>query len=178
VPGNVVAVVDTRIVNVATQTVRGADLNVNYRVDAGPGNTFLFLNAAYLDLTERDTPQSPLQTLSGLAFYPPKFRARAGVTWKPASWSLTTAVNYLAHESNTQVLPAESVASWTTVDASVRYVPTLKGIWRGLSVSLSALNVLNRDPPFVSSDIQGLNYDSSNASPLGRMITLQLSKEW
>jgi hypothetical protein len=38
--------------------------------------------------------------------------------------------------------------------------------------------VLNRDPPFVSSDIQGLNYDSSNTSPLGRMITLQLSKDW
>ncbi len=178
VPGNVVAVVDTRLVNVATQSVRGADLNGNYRIDAGPGNILLFLNAAYLDLTERDTPQSPLHTLSGLAFYPPKFRARAGVTWKPASWSLTAAINYLAHESNTQVLPAENVASWTTIDASVRYVPTLKGIWRGLSVNLSALNVMNRDPPFVSSDIQGLNYDSSNASPLGRMITLQLSKEW
>lgn len=178
VPGNVVAVVDTRLVNVATQTLRGADLNVNYRVDAGTRNTFLFLNAAYLDLTERDTPQSPLHTLSGLAFYPPKFRARAGATWKPASWSLTAAVNYLAHESNTQVLPAESVASWTTIDASVRYAPTLKGVWRGLSVNLSALNLLNRDPPFVSADIQGLNYDSSNASPLGRMITLQLSKEW
>lgn len=178
VPGNVVAVVDTRIVNVATQTVRGADLSANYRVDAGPGNTFLFLNAAYLDLTERDTPQSQLHTLSGLAFYPPKFRARAGVTWKPASWSLTAAVNYLAHESNTQVLPAEGVGSWTTIDASVRYAPSLKGVWEGLSVNLSALNILNRDPPFVSSNIQGLNYDSSNASPLGRMITLQLSKEW
>lgn len=178
VPGNVVAVVDARIVNVATQTVRGADLDVNYRVDAGAGDTLLFLNAAYLDLAERDTPQAALNTLSGLAFYPPKFRARAGVTWKPASWSLTAAVNYLGHELNTQVSPAENVASWTTIDASVRYAPTLKGIWRGLSVNLSALNVLNRDPPFVSSDIQGLNYDSSNTSPLGRMITLQLSKDW
>ena len=178
VPANVAAIVDARETNVASQTARGADLSINYRVDANASSTLLFLDGTYLDLTQVNTPQSPSQTLSGLAFYPPKYRVRTGVTWKPALWALTGTVNYLAHETNTQVLPAESVGSWTTIDASVRYAPPLKGIWGGFNFNLAVLNLLNRDPPYVLSSIQGLNYDSSNVSPLGRLITLQVSKEW
>ena len=67
---------------------------------------------------------------------------------------------------------------WTTIDASVRYMPPLKGIWGGLNFNLAVLNLLNRAPPYVLSSVQGLNYDSSNVSPLGRLVTLQVSKEW
>ena len=178
IPGNVAAIVDARETNVASQTARGADLSINYRMDANASSTLLFLDGTYLDLTQLNTPQSPSQTLSGLAFYTPKFRVRTGVTWKPALWALTGTVNYLARETNTQVSPAESVGSWTTIDASVRYAPPLKGIWGRLNFNLAVLNLLNRDPPYVLSSIQGVNYDSSNVSPLGRLITLQVSKEW
>jgi len=34
-PGNIGAIVDDRMVNVASQTARGADLNANYKIDAG-----------------------------------------------------------------------------------------------------------------------------------------------
>lgn len=176
--GDVAAIVDSRLRNVASQIARGADLSINYRVDAKASSTLFFLNGTYLDLKQINTPQSPTQTLSGLAFYPPKYRARTGVTWKPALWALTGIVNYLPRETNTQVSPAESVGSWTTIDASVRYAPTLKGIWGGLNFNLAALNLLNKNPPYVLSIVQGLNFDSSNVSPLGRLITLQVSKEW
>jgi outer membrane receptor protein involved in Fe transport len=177
-PARAVAVVDARLVNVASQTTRGADINIGYKIDAEASSTFLYLNGTYLHLTQRYTPQSPEQTLSGLAFYPPKFRMRTGVTWSPGSWALTGTVNYLARESNTQVTPSEDVGSWTTVDASVRYAPALPGAFAGLHFSVAALNVLNRDPPRVLTSITGLNYDSSNTSALGRYINLQVSKEW
>ena len=74
--------------------------------------------------------------------------------------------------------PAEAVGSWTTIDASLRYTPRLIGLWGGLNVNLSALNILNRDPPYATTQIKGLNYDSSNTSAMGRLITLQVSKEW
>jgi outer membrane receptor protein involved in Fe transport len=177
-PGSIAAVVDSRLVNVASQTARGADINVGYRIDAALGGTFLFLNGTYLDLTQRDTPQSPEQTLSGLAFYPPRFRVRTGVTWSPASWAFTGTVNYLAHENNTQITPIQEVGSWTTIDASVRYAPNLSGAFAGLHLSVAVLNAFDRNPPHVLTTIQGLNYDSSNTSPLGRFINLQISKEW
>lgn len=178
VPGNILAVVDARLVNVASQIVRGVDLNMDYRIDTTSSSTLIFVNGTYLDLTQRNTPQSPSQKLSGLAFYPSQFRARVGATWRPGSWALTGTVNYLAHETNTQVTPAEAVGSWTTIDASLRYSPRLTGLLGGLNVNLSALNILNRDPPYATTQIKGLNYDSSNMSAMGRLITLQVSKEW
>jgi iron complex outermembrane receptor protein len=178
-PATAVAVVDSRLLNVSTQTARGADFSIGYKIDAQAGCTFLFLNGTYLDLTQRYTPQSAEQTLSGLAFYPPKFRMRTGVTWNPGAWAFTGTVNYLARESNTQVTPSENVGSWTTVDASVRYTPVLSGAFAGLHFSVAALNVFDRDPPFLRTPFfAGLNYDSSNTSALGRFINLQVSKEW
>jgi iron complex outermembrane receptor protein len=178
-PGSIVAIADDRLVNVASQIAKGVDINATYKIDTSAGPALLFLNGTYLDLTQQDTPQSPEQTLTGLAFYPSKLRMRAGATWSPGAWAFTGTVNYLARETNTQVTPNEEVSSWTTVDASVRYTPAFHGAFAGLHFSVAAINVFDKDPPFIRiTFIPGLNYDSSNTSPLGRFISLQVSKEW
>jgi iron complex outermembrane receptor protein len=180
-PSKIGAIVDDRMVNVASQTARGADLNIDYQIGTGPNSGLLFLNGTYLDLTQQNTPQAPQQTQTGLAFYPAKFRARGGATWKLNSWALTGTVNYLPRETNNQVTPFQNVGSWTTVDASLRYAPVLPGILSGLHVSLAALNIFDRNPPLVllpTTVPQGFNYDSANTSPLGRFVSLQISKEW
>lgn len=178
IPGAIDDIVDYRLVNVATQTARGADLSAAYVFEQTLSKTLVFFNGAYLDLTQTNTPGSTEQTLSGLSFYPPKFRLRAGATWTRTAWAVTGTMNYLAHETNTQVVPSESVRSWTTVDASVRYAPDLKGLFGGMHFSLAVINILNKDPPYVLTQVQGLNYDASNASPLGRYVTMQMSKDW
>jgi iron complex outermembrane recepter protein len=180
-PSKIGAIVDTRMVNVASQTARGADLSIDYKFGAGSNDGLLFFNGTYLDLTQRNTPQGPGQTLSGLAFYPAKFRMRGGATWKLNAWALTGSVNYLPRETNNQVTPFQHVGSWTTVDASLRFAPGLPGVFSGIHFSLAVLNVFDRDPPFVrlpSVVPQGLNYDSSNTNPMGRFVSLQISKEW
>ena len=100
----------------------------------------MFLNGTYLDLIEKDTPQAPDQTLSGLAFYPAKFLARGGATWKLNSWALTGTVNYLPGETNNQVTPVQKVGSWTTADVSLRYAPVLPGVFSGIHFSVAVLN--------------------------------------
>jgi iron complex outermembrane receptor protein len=181
-PTQVGAIVEDRLINVARQAARGADLSVNYRFGTSSNGTSLFFNGTYLDLTQKNTPQLPEQTLSGLSFYPARTRLRTGATWKRASWALTSTLNYLASETNTQVTPTQSVGSWTTVDASVRYAPILSGFLGGLSFNLSAINLFDRNPPrvLIPPTVVGanLNYDSSNTSPLGRFIRLQVSKAW
>jgi hypothetical protein len=176
------AILEYRLVNVARQTARGADLTVNYKMGTDANGAVLFLNGAYLDLVQQDTPQSQTQTLSGLAFYPAKFRTRGGMTWNMNSWALTGTVNYLGREANTQVNPIQSVGSWTTIDASLRYAPTLPGFLSGLHFSLAAINICDRNPPrvLVPPTVQGidLNFDSSNTSPLGRFLNLSVSKQW
>lgn len=177
-PQNITAVVDDRMVNVARQTARGIDLTSNYSFDPGIGIMDLFLNGAYMDLTQQDSPTSPTRTLSGLAFYAPKFHFQGGATWKVSDLAYTVTTNYVSHEINGQVTPAQYVASWTTLDSSVRYAPRLKGMLSGLNLNLAVINIANRNPPYVQSAFAGLNYDPTNTSALGRYVTLQVSKEW
>jgi outer membrane receptor protein involved in Fe transport len=90
-------------------------------------------------------------------------------------------VNYLPGETNNQVTPLQKVGSWTTVDASLRYTPVLPGVLSGIHFSVAVLNAFNRDPPFVqlaTAVTPGLNYDSSNTNPMGRFVSVQISKEW
>ncbi len=176
------AIVDYRLLNVTSQTARGADLTASYKLGSNYNKAVFFANVAYLDLTEQETPQSVGQSLSGLSFYPAKFRSRGGASWKPGSWALTGTVNYLGRETNTQVEPIQRVGSWTTVDVSLTYAPVISGKLSGLHFSLAAINILDRDPPrvLIPQNFNGanLNYDSSNASPLGRFVSLSVSKQW
>jgi hypothetical protein len=176
------AILEYRLTNVSRQTARGADLSIKYKMGTEASGALFFVDGTYLDLTQQDTPQSPTETLSGLAFYPSKARVRGGGTGKLNSWALTGTVNYLARETNTQVSPDQAVGSWTTVDVSLRYAPTLPGVLSGLHFSLAAINIFDRNPPrvLIPSTVvgQNLNYDSSNASPLGRFVSLSMSMEW
>lgn len=180
-PSKIGAIVDARMVNVASQTARGTDLSINYKLGAESNAGMLFFNGTYLDLTQQYTPQALKQTLSGLAFYPAKFRMRGGATWKISAWALTGTVNYLPKETNNQVTPLQNVGSWTTVDASLRFAPELPGVFSGIHFNLAVVNAFNRDPPFLLIPLTGepgFNYDSSNTNPMGRFVSLQISKEW
>jgi outer membrane receptor protein involved in Fe transport len=56
-------------------------------------------------------------------------------------------------------------------------VPASNGLLHGLTVSLSAQNLFDTDPPFVNQS-SGIGYDASSADPLGRFVALQLIKRW
>jgi iron complex outermembrane receptor protein len=179
---SIAAIVDYRVLNVSRQTVYGADFTASYRIGTDSAGALLFFNGSYLDLQQQDTPQSPTETLAGLAFYPARIRARGGVTWNRAGWSLTGTANYLAHETNTEVVPEQRVGSWTTVDAALKYTPTLPGVFSGLRLSLAVINLFDRDPPRVLTPdtVTGVNldYDAANTNPLGRLVSLSVSKKW
>jgi outer membrane receptor protein involved in Fe transport len=90
-------------------------------------------------------------------------------------------VNHLARETNTQTTPFQSVGSWTTIDASLQYAPALRGLLAGMHINVAAINLFNRDPPRVVQPALfglGYNFDPTNASPVGRFVRLQVSKEW
>ena len=143
-PQNISAVVDYRMVNVARQIARGVDLTGNYSLDAVVGTADFFLNGAYMDLKQQDTPTSPTQTLSGLAYYTPKFRVRGGATLKVSAFTYALTANYVSHELNSQVTPNQYVGSWTTLDSSVRYAPNLSGLLSGITLNLSAIKIVSR----------------------------------
>jgi iron complex outermembrane recepter protein len=69
------------------------------------------------------------------------------------------------------------VASWTTADFQLTYQPSFID---GLRIALTAINVFDKEPPFVSSPLAQFNigYDPTNSDPLGRFLTISFTKSW
>ena len=60
-----------------------------------------------------------------------------------------------------------------------RSLPALGGdtIVSGSEISFSIQNLFDRDPPFVNNPT-GFAYDPTNASPLGRVVSLEIRRRW
>ncbi len=181
-PSTVSSLIEFRQINLARQRIDGVDLLVNYDILVKSGELSLFANATRLRMVERATYASSQEELTGKAFSPPRFRARAGATLSVGSFAATTVVNYLDASVNTLEPGNPAVASWTTIDAQIAYSSGREnGLLEGVKASLSVQNVLDKDPPFVRYDAAfppGFNYDQLNTSPVGRFALITVSKAW
>lgn len=178
-PASVAAIVDFRNINIAQQNIEGVDLLFDKKSRLSAFDLDNFVNGTYLQLRNRITDLQPEQELAGTVFNPPRLRLRGGATVARAGLSVTGTVNYIGPESNNLVTGSPDVASWTTIDAQVAYV-VASGPLSGFRVSLSAINLLDRNPPYLQYNAYrtGFNFDEANVTPLGRFITLQLQKSW
>jgi iron complex outermembrane receptor protein len=180
-PALVVAVIDQRYVNALNQDAAGIDMLARYILPLLEGELDLSLNVPYLDLKQKLTSVSPEQDLSGTIFNPPRTRARAGAAWQRRPWSTAAFVNYVGTSRDTFSSARPKIASWTTADMHLSYDLGRGGLFRGLRLLMSIQNVFDRDPPFVpdsASSVVGFHYDSTNASAVGRFLSLQVIKDW
>lgn len=180
-PASIAAIVYLGYLNVSHQNIDGVDLLMRYRKSTSFGNWDAFLNGSYLELRQQITSDYPAEYLSGTSFYPPRFRGRGGTTWTFGGFAATAIVNYLAPVTNTFAAPESHVSSWTTVDAQVAYgFPAESGFTHGLRFTVSAQNLFDRDPPFITFDTlrTGFHYDPLNSTPMGRFVTVGVSKAW
>lgn len=176
-PEDIAVIVDARLNNLATTQVRGVDLLLGYGLDTGLGRLDLSLNGSYLiDFIQAVTDASPTFEVVDTINRPIDLRLRAGATWSRRGLSASTFINYADGYMDTVSVPARRIDAFTTVDLQLRYAFQRNGGPLGdLSVALSAFNVLDEDPPFVNNPA-GVAYDPDNVDPLGRLISLELTK--
>lgn len=108
---------------------------------------------------------------------PLHFRSRLNGRWGRSEWEINAAVNYAGSYKDTSAVPYGTVGSYTTVDFNARYSPQSL---RGFTVGLSITNALNRNPPYTLGSLAytTMHYDTANADPLGRMVSLLLRQAW
>jgi len=168
--------------NAEAQRDSGVDLSYREAFQTGIGDVKTFASAIWNHLTQQLVAGEGVQTLSGTIFNVPKFRARGGASWSKYGLTANAILNYTSSETDAFVTPSKKVASWTTVDMNLAYkFPDADGIKRGLSFTLSATNIFNKAPPYAASTevaYPGINYDSLNASPIGRFVAVKLTKKW
>lgn len=181
-PELVVALVDTSNVNAGRQRIRGVDLLLRYEIALGSDQTLSISgNASHLDSEQQLTAQQPARPLAGLLFSPPKWRARGSITWSSGPVSASAFLSRIGGVTDPRTAPEQDIRGMTTVDLSASYrVPSDGGrIFRDLAVGIAVQNVFDADPAAIATTAPtDTPYDSTNYSPAGRVVSVQVSKTW
>ena len=176
-PALVSALIDDCYVNISEQWARGVDIRVKVSLDSNLGQFTPFFNGSYLQLRQKSTDASPEQTVSGLVYYPPKYKIQVGLNWSRSSFAATAIVNYLPPEIDNLLTTHGRVGCWATLDLQGTYSIVIPhSMLNGISFRLSLLNVLDKRPAYLAED--PLGYDPVQASPLGRVVKIGLVKDW
>lgn len=178
------AIVDNRELNLSTLRTRGVELQMSYafnwnvlRMESGIDGTGI------LKYDQQLLPTSSLMSFLNTPYNPNKIRLRAReiATWE--NWIFAAFVNYTNSYTDNRTSPSKPVASWTTEDVTLGYNVGSRPDWlRGFSALFSITNLTNARPPFVLGSqavtFPGINFDATNANPLGRLISLQITKRF
>jgi iron complex outermembrane recepter protein len=168
-------------------------LATEYNFAVGPGRIFLGINGTYvLNRDTQITDNGAEIDTADTIFNPPSWRARGLVSYQQGGFGANLFVNHTDSYVDNRVLIGiagpRDVDSLTTLDVRFAYDFSANfegGFFSGLSVALSAQNVLDEDPPAVAvtpvtatGASFDLGFDPINADPLGRLIALEFTKSW
>ncbi|MEI9988584.1 MAG: TonB-dependent receptor [Rhizomicrobium sp.] len=173
--------------NAARQNAAGFDVTISDVIPMAGWLVTPSVNLTHMNLDQYATATSPANELSGTIYNVPSYRARAGLALTQGRLGIATFLNYTSAEiDNTgnyihgSTTVNGHISSWTTFDAQISYDFAALGPLSDFKAALSVQNLFDADPPFVSAtstngEFNGIGYDSSNASPLGRFISLSIS---
>ena len=173
------AIFDARINNLSRSVVTGIELQLDYQFETGAGTYDFGLYGNYLfDFERAFYVSDPLVEEVDTIGRPVDLSARGYMTWSRNNWQVSGYLNYTDSYTDNVNEPARPVDSWTTVDFSIVYdTGDSLGLLSDTRLTFTVQNLLDEDPPFVNTS-SGLAYDSVNGNPLGRMLSIQLNKDW
>jgi len=170
---NTQAIADLRFSNISAESEDGIDFGGEFETDTGYGQLGLSLNADYIfHLLKKLTATSPTADIAGTSYNPTRFKLRAGATFVHGDLTAGIFANYAdVYVDNTNA-PSRKVDSWATIDLSLSYA-----LSDTLLISASAQNVFDSAPPFLL-NVRGTGYDPTNSNPLGRLLSIDVSKHF
>lgn len=180
-PANVIAIVSNASTNAGRQSARGVDALLSYAVEVAPQQRVqASANVSYLDSSRQLTSLQPVTQLSGVIFNPPHWRAQGSLGWSNAELTFTGSANYTGGVRDTRTTSPVNIGSFTTFDLTVRYqVKATSRAVDGFELNASVQNIFNRMPGTIATSIAyDTPYDSTNYSPLGRLIAVGIRKRW
>jgi outer membrane receptor protein involved in Fe transport len=174
----VVAIIDGRYANIARQRIKGVDLSGAYRADLGAGHLTFRGSVSWLDSTQALIAGQEPYDMAGTLFYPARISGRIGALWSRGGFTASLFGNYRSGVEN--MADGRDGASFTTFDSTLRY-DTGEGTSALANVvfELAAQNLLNRAPPLHAvTSLTFTPYDSTNYSPVGRYLSVSVSKHF
>jgi iron complex outermembrane recepter protein len=188
-PAGVKAVFDDETANISSTHESGIDFATAYKLSTRLGQFAVSADLTHLIRNDLQTiGGAPVDALLNAFGQPPKWKGRGGLTWAQGPLIASAFVNFVGGYENTLLTPGQPISAWTTADLYLAYKtrnmapsPSLDN----LTVALNVSNLADKRPPYVlipPSDLSpGQNpipFDPANASPVGRVVTIQLTKGW
>jgi outer membrane receptor protein involved in Fe transport len=180
---------DAEIINYASITrnltltaVSGFDFDVAYTFESDTGTFSLGLNATKLqDFEQQAAVTTPVVEQVDTLLNPVGLKLRGRVGYAYNSIAADMFLNYVDDYRVDNTPSSDSIDSWTTVDVSLSYDSQEKSgqsILNNMGLRLSVQNLFDEDPPVTPGapvfNIYG--FDATNASPLGRIVSFELTK--
>jgi iron complex outermembrane receptor protein len=167
----------------------GIDASADYqfRTTAGTWQVGASLTKI-LNLKRQVSPVSGMADVLDTIQFPISTRGRASFGWRSGGWSANLFANYTGAYTNNAPLtvagvvrPVARVPSWTTADLTLGYdTGSTAGLalLRDLRFGFAVQNLFDRAPPVVLSSASGFAFDSQNANPLGRVVTVSVARQF
>jgi len=179
-PAQVAMIVDARRQNLAEQRQRALDFDLGYRFDMAGGTAEIGAGGAWiLAYSQKLTATAPPVSLVGTLGYPPDLKLRGRALYTAGGSGVALFANYLAGYTNSSTGTVRPVSDWLTIDAQLSH-RIESGPFGKLRIAFSVSNLLDADPPLTvaRSTLTTIGADLENASPVGRTVSLQVSKQW
>jgi iron complex outermembrane receptor protein len=165
--------------NAATSDPEGVDLFLTTAFDTRVGR--FQLNAAgtyFISYEKRFLPNSdPIDGFDDVG-YPTRLRANAELVWRRDLWVAYGRLNHAnaypnRYDSSCSGAAFCEVSSYNTVDLGLsREFVSVGSFLKGAWIALDVMNALDESPPFVGGLPNTAAFDGTNASPLGRAVSL------
>jgi iron complex outermembrane receptor protein len=184
IPANAtfVAVADARLQNLSVVKQSGLDIDLSYGFDLAGGHAELGAVGTFIfNIRQQLTATAAAIDVVDTVGNPVDLRLRARAVWSKGGFSAALFANYVDGYTNKLVVPSAGVAAWTTFDLNIGFdFGQRDGPLGGLRIAINASNLLDADPPYVSylAGSYTAAYDGENASPLGRVLAIQITKKW
>lgn len=178
--------VDGRNQNLSKSKSQGFDFQGSTRVRTSGSGDFLFSagGTVFTKYMVAATPGSAMVSQLNTIYNPLKYRARFSTLWANGPWQGNAVVNYTGSYDNTLATPVQRVDANATLDLRLAYSYESSApidLLKDTVLAVGVTNVTNKMPPYVNV-AQGSNggggFDPTNASPLGRVVSLSLNKRF
>lgn len=184
---NVAVFHDARPANLASQLAQGIDFDLGYRIPAGNGEVRIGASGSYfLSYKTKVAPGAASIDQLNNIFNPLRFRGRASLQWHSGGIEAGTFLNYVNSYRNSTRSPSETIGGYATVDIHLGYMFPDNGPvgTEGLTIGFDVANLFDRDPPFANLPVSappgsyGGGFDSTASNPIGRVVSLSLTKKF
>ncbi|WP_374551397.1 TonB-dependent receptor domain-containing protein [Sphingobium yanoikuyae] len=174
-PSRVVAILDGRDRNMAREIYKGISLSMRYLIgDPDREALDLSFDGNWIDSSRQLFEGLPTVDLSGTIFNPPKLKGRVGASYITPRLTLSAFTNLSSSLLDNRKLPAYRLRGLATLDLSA-----IAKVGGGFELGANILNVFNARPPLI---VTGSGYDTpfdtTNYSPIGRFLSVQIRRSW